>query len=66
MEQYLDERAVLETNFSDLWKPLYKEIGNVVDGRLDDETKRIHKEGGGEKEEEGSKIDDSGGNGDMG
>ena len=66
MEPYLEERAVLETKFSDLCQPLYKEIGNVVAGRLDDDTKRIHKEGGGEKEKEGSKIDDSVGNGDMG
>ena len=51
MEQYLEERAVLETKKLDLCKPLYKEIGNVFAGRLDDETKRIHKEGGGEKEE---------------
>ena len=49
MEQYLEERAVLETKFSDLCKPIYEETGNVVAGRLDDETKRIHKEGGGEK-----------------
>ena len=30
MEKYLEERAVLETKFSDLCQPLYKEIGNVV------------------------------------
>ena len=65
MEQYLEERTVLETKFSDLCKPLYEEIGNVVAGRLDDETKRIHKEGGGEKEEEGSKRNDNGSNGNM-
>ena len=37
-----------------------------VAGRLDDGTKRTHKEGGGEKEEEGSNIDDNGGNGNKG
>ena len=57
---------MLETKLSDLCKALYEEIGNVVAGRLDDETKRIHKEVGGEKEEEGSKRDENGGNGDMG
>ena len=51
MEQYLEETAVLETKISNLCKPLYEEIGNVVAGRLDYETKRIHKEEGGEKEE---------------
>ena len=51
---------------SDICKPLYGEIGNVVTGRLDDDTKSIHKEGGGENEEEGSKRDDNGGSGDMG
>ena len=51
MEQYLEERAALETNYSDPCKPLYKERGNVVVRLLDDEIKRIHKEGGGEKEE---------------
>ena len=66
MELYMEERVVLETKISDLCKPLYEEIGNVVVGRLDDETKRIHKEGGGEKEEEGSKKDDNSGNGNMG
>ena len=50
MEQYMEERAVLETKISDLCRPLYKEIGNVVAGCLDGETKRIHKEGVSEKE----------------
>ena len=36
--------------FLDLCKPLYKERGNVVDRRLDDDTERIHKEGGDKKE----------------
>ena len=53
MEQYLEERAALETKYSDLCKPLYKERGNVVAGRLDDDIKRIPKEGGDDKEEEG-------------
>ena len=57
---------MLETKLSDLCKPLYEEIGNVVAGRLDDETKRIHKEGGGEKEEEESNRDNNNGNGNMG
>ena len=43
-KQYLEERAVLETKFSDLCQPLYKDIGNVVAGRLDDKIERIHKE----------------------
>ena len=46
--------------YSDLCKPLYEEIGNVVAGRLDDEIERIHKEGGSKKEEEESKGDDDG------
>ena len=66
IEQYMEERAVLEKKKSDICKPLYGEIGNVVTGRLDDETKSIHKEGEGENEEEGSKRDDNGGSGDMG
>ena len=49
MEQHLEERAALEMKYSDLCKPLYKEIGNVVAGLLDYEIKRIHKEGGGRK-----------------
>ena len=66
MELNMEERVVLETKISDLCKPLYEEIGNVVAGRLDDETKRIHKEGGGEKEEEELKRNDNSSNGDMG
>ena len=62
MEQYLEERAALETKFSDPCKPLYEERVNVFTGSLGDEIKIIHKEGGGEKEEEGSKRDDAGGN----
>ena len=64
MGRYLEDRAALEMKYSDLCKPLYKERGNVVAGRLDDEIKRIHKEGGGEKEEEGLKGD-GGGNDDV-
>ena len=52
--------------YSDLCKPLYKEIGNVVTGRLDDKVERIHREGGGEKGEEGSRVDDGGSNDDVG
>ena len=66
MEKYLEERAALGTKYLDLCKPLYEERGNVVSGCLDDETKRIYKELGGEKEEEGSKRDDDGGNDDAG
>ena len=44
--------------YSDLCKPLYEEIENVVAGMLDDEAKRIHKERGYKKEEERSKGDD--------
>ena len=51
MERYIEERVLLEMKYSDLCKPLYEEIGNAVAGRLDDEIERIHKEGGGEKEE---------------
>ena len=36
-------------------KPLYKERGNAVSGLLDDNIERIHKEGRGEKSEEGYK-----------
>ena len=57
MEQYLEERAALEMKYSDICKPLYEERGNVVAGRLDEEIEKIHKEGGGEKEEEGEKGD---------
>ena len=45
-----------------LCKPLHEERGNVVPGRLYDDIERIHKEGGGEKDEEGLKRDDDGGN----
>ena len=51
MEQYLEERVALEMKYLDLCNPLYEERGNVVTGRLDDKIERIHKEGGGEKEE---------------
>ena len=44
--------------YSDLCKPLYKDRGDVVAVRLDDEIKIIHKEKGGEKKGEGSKVDD--------
>ena len=60
MEKYLEERVVLEMKYSELCKPLYNERWNVIAGSLDDEIKRIHNEGGGEKEEEGSKGDDYG------
>ena len=49
MGRYLEERAALDIKYLYLCKPLYKERGNVVAGRLDDEIKRIHKEGGGER-----------------
>ena len=52
--------------YLDLCKPLYKERGNVVSGRLDDDIERINKDGGGEKEEEGSKGDDNGRDNDEG
>ena len=60
MEQYMEGRSALEMKYLDLCKPLYEERGNFVVGCLDDEIERIHKEGGGEKEEEGSKGDDDG------
>ena len=66
MERYLDDRAALEMEYSDPYKPQYKEIGNVVAGRLDNKIKKIHKEGGGEKEEEGLKGDDDGAGDDVG
>ena len=58
MERYLEERAATEMKYLDICKPLYKNRGNVVTRRLDDEIERIHREGGGKKEEEGSKGDD--------
>ena len=61
MERYLEERLAMEMKYSDLYKPLYEERGKVVTWRLDDEIERIHKEVGGDKEEEGSKGDDNGG-----
>ena len=66
MEQYLEERAELEMKYSDLCETLYEERGNVVARRLDDKIERINKEGGGEKEEEGSKGDYNGGDKDAG
>ena len=66
MERYLEERAALEMKYLNLCKPLYEERGNVVAKRLDDEIERIHKELGGEKEEEGSKGDDDDGDEDAG
>ena len=65
-KQYLEEKETLETKYSDLCKTLYKEIGNAVAGRLNDEIKRIHKEGEDEKEEEGPKRDDNGDTNDAG
>ena len=59
MYRYLEERAVLEMKYLDLCKPLYEERGNVVDGCLDDKIERIHKEGGGEKDEKGLKGDNN-------
>ena len=50
----MEERAALEMKYSDLCKPIYKERRNVVAGRLDDEIQRIHKQVGGQKEEDGS------------
>ena len=58
----MEERSALETKYSDLCKPLYEERGNIVARHLDDEIESIHKEGGGKKEEEGSKIYDEDGN----
>ena len=49
MVQYLEERPVLDMKYLDLCKPLYKERGNFVARSLDNETERIHKEGGGKK-----------------
>ena len=66
MEKYLGERAALETKYSDIYKPLYEERGNVVARHLDDEIKRIHKEGRDDKEEEGSKKDEDDGDDDVG
>ena len=57
MERYLGEGVALETKYLDLCKPLYKDRGNVVARCLDEDIEMIHKEGGGEKEEEGSKVD---------
>ena len=66
MEQYLEDRTALETKYSDLCKPLYKEIGNIVAERLYDDIEIIHKEEGGEKEEEGPKRDGYGSDDDAG
>ena len=66
MEQYPEERVMLETKLLDLCKPIYEDIGNVVAICLYDETKSINNEGGGKKEEEGLKRDDEDSNGDMG
>ena len=65
MERYMEERAALEMKYSDLCKPLYEDIGNVVAGRLDDKIERIHKEGGGKKEDR-SKVNDNIGDDDGG
>ena len=62
MERYLEERAAMEMKYSDLCKPIYEERGNVVSRCLDKKIERINKEGGGKKEEEGSKVDDNNGN----
>ena len=69
--KYLEERAVLEMKYLYPCKTLFEERGNVVNVRLDDDIERIHKEGGGKKEVEGSKgdddgSDDDGGDGDVG
>ena len=53
IEKYMEERAALEMKYSDLCKPIYEERGNILAGYLDDEIEMIHKEGGGQKEEEG-------------
>ena len=66
MKQYMEERVALETKYSDLCKPLYEEILDIVAGRLDDYIKRINKQLGGEKEEEWSKRDDDSDNNDAG
>ena len=66
MKQYMEDRAALEMKYSDLCKPLYEERGNVAAICLDDKIRRIHKEGGGEKEEDGSKGDGNNGNNEAG
>ena len=66
MKQYMEDRAALEMKYSDLCKPLYEERGNVAARCLDDKIRRIHKEGGGEKEEDGSKGDGNNGNNEAG
>ena len=53
----MEERAALETKYSDICKPLYKKRGNFVAIPLDDKIEEIHKEGGGKNEEERSKGD---------
>ena len=57
----MEERETLEMKYLDPCNPLYEERGNFVTGRLDEEIERIHKDGGGEKEVEGSKGDDDDG-----
>ena len=53
--------------YLDLCKPLYEERRNVVDGRLDDNIDRIHKERASDnEEEERSKGYDDGGDEDVG
>ena len=66
VELYLEEREAIEMKYLDLCKPLYEERGNVLSGRLDDNTERIHKEGEGKEEEEGLKGDNDSGNNNAG
>ena len=66
MGRYLEEKTALETKYSYPCKPLYKERGDFVAIRSDDEIERVHKEEGGEKEEEGLNGDNNGGNNDAG
>ena len=61
MELYLEEISALEKKYSDICKPLYKERQNVATVRLDDDIKRINREGGEKKEGEVLKGDGSSG-----
>ena len=42
-ERYLKDIAALEMKYLDLCKPLYKERGNAIAGRLDDKIETINK-----------------------
>ena len=56
----MEERAALEKKYSDLCKPIYEERGSVIAGSFDDRIMRIHKVGGGKKEEEAGSKGDNG------